>query len=158
MYKRYLLYIGIAALVALYIIFGISDMYGDSYDRGYIDGFSKAEADGQYYAEQEYKIGYEEGYSDGLNAHSEDSYSDFDADAYWAEYKVYAANHFGHEAESYASIESEWHPEEALMIIECYENNEYSEECGSVPTKQDFLDAVYSLMCFYDYFYGSRYE
>ena len=56
------------------------------------------------------------------------------------------------EAERYASGEYGWSPEEACEVIICYLNRE--KYFDSVPTEEDYLDAVGTLIAFYDYFYN----
>lgn len=131
----------------------ISCSYNGSYDEGYSEGYDEGYFDAldvmQYELELEYEYGYEKGYSNGYEECMEYG---------WLENIDKFGNYFGREAEHYASRASEWHPEEAWVIIEAYRTGSYVDFCGSVPSWQDYQDAVDSLICFYDYFYGSVYE
>ncbi len=51
-----------------------------------------------------------------------------------------------------------WHPEEAMMVIDCYENGEAFYEDGTPPSKEDYKEAIMSLYQFYEYFYNRFYE
>lgn len=51
----------------------------------------------------------------------------------------------------------EWHPEEALCIIQAYERGE--KYYGSYPiTAEDYQEAIHSICRFYNYFYEREYE
>ena len=81
-------------------------------------------------------IGYEEGHSDG-----------------------YATIRFSRsDAEHYACSNSLYHPEEAMMIIDAFENNEPFWSNGEAPSQQDYMDAVRSLYYFYEYFYNGDFS
>lgn len=149
MFKRFL---------SLFVVFTvclcfISCSYSGSYDEGYADGYDEGYFDAldvmQHELELEYEHGYEKGYSNGYEEYMKYG---------WLENIDTFGNYFGREAEHYASRAGEWHPEEAVVIIEGYRNGTFVEVCKSVPTYQNYLDAVDSLVCFYDYFYGSMYE
>lgn len=117
--------------------------YESSYQEGYSDGYSAAEIEMEYLLEEEflegYDLGYEEGYWD-----AKQEYSD-----YWE---------LEQEAIHYAREYSEWSPEEAWMVIEAYQNNEPFHVDGSSPSKEEYLDAIDSLIYFYDYFYSRKYK
>ena len=107
------------------------DIYNNGYNEGYDDG---------------YDIGREDGYYDGV----EDGWQDnIDEIGWW----------FEGNAIRYARERSSggWVPEEAWGIIEAYQNNEplYDNE---IPSEQEYHEAVDSLICFYEYFYGKHYQ
>lgn len=110
------------------------DGFDDGYDEGYFDAINEYEDD--------YSRGYADGYIEGK--------SDIDADEI-----IY---YITREAEKYAGRESGWHPEDAWCLIEAYQNNEPFYEDGSMPSYQDYLDAINSIIYFYEYFYGGHYE
>jgi hypothetical protein len=56
-----------------------------------------------------------------------------------------------YEAVHYAKDNGGWHPEEAMCIIDAYEN-------GEGYTEEEYREAVRSLYCFYEYFYNSWYK
>ena len=93
-----------------------------------------------YDYDSEWDEGYDEGYSDGY---------DDGFDHIWI--AVY-------EAEHYAGEQGGWHPEEAMMIIDCYENGEAFWENGAPPSKEEYKEAIQSLYSFYQYFYCGMYE
>ena len=116
--------------------------YEDGYIEGYSDGYSAAESDMEYLSEEEFEDGYDIGYEDGY-FDAEDEYSDYD----WLE----------HEAAHYAREYSEWHPVEAMEIIDAYQNNEPLDGDG-IPSEEEYLDAIESLYRFYEYFYCAMYD
>lgn len=106
--------------------------YGDSmYDIGKEYGYEKGKEEGY---KEGIESGYETGYEDG-------SMSD-DA-VFFAE----------EEATRYARENSDWHPEEAIEIIDAYQNGDPFYEDNSPPSEQDYVDAVDSIVAFYEYFY-----
>lgn len=117
--------------------------YEDGYEDGYADGYSTAESDMQYLMEEEFLYGYDIGYDDGYRE-AEDEYNDYG----WLE----------DEAIHYAREYSEWSPEEAMSVIEAYQNNEPFWQDGSPPSHEEYLDAIESLIRFYEYFYCAMYE
>lgn len=96
-----------------------------------------------------YDVGYEEGHWDGYDSGYDEGYSYGYEDG---------LNEVEWKAISYAKENGGWHPEEAWMIIEAYQNNEPFYSDGSMPSEQDYLDAINSLIYFYDYFYSARYK
>ena len=117
--------------------------YEDGYANGYIDGYSDAESEMQYLLEEEFLDGYDIGYDDG----------------YWEAEHEY--NYYGwleDEAVHYARKYSEWSPEEAMWVIEAYQNKEPFWQDGSPPSHEEYLDAIESLIRFYEYFYCAMYE
>ena len=104
--------------------------YYEGYDVGYYDG---------------YDFGYGEGYSDG-------------SDNGWIDNLEGPGRYFEEDARHYAREHSGWTPEEAWMLIEAYQNQEPWYKDGSLPSEQDYLDAINSLIYFYDYFYSKRYD
>lgn len=117
--------------------------YEDGYEDGYADGYSTAESDMQYLMEEEFLDGYDIGYDDGYRE-AEDEYNDYG----WLE----------DEAIHYVREYSEWSPEEAMSVIEAYQNNEPFWQDGSPPSREEYLDAIESLIRFYEYFYCAMYE
>ena len=115
--------------------------YEDGYADGYADGYSDAESDMQYLIEDKCLEWYDMGYDDG-----------------WVDNIDEIGRFFEEEAVDFVRDHCEWHPEEAVGIIEAYQNNESFYEDGSHPSRQDYLDAIDSLIYFYEYFYGSYYE
>lgn len=99
-------------------------IYQEGYDAGYEEGRWEGYDEGYFY-------GYEDGYDDGCE-------------------EVARAEE---EAIFYAKEKGGWHPEEAWMVIEAYRNKEAFYEDGSPPSKQDYDDAVNSLISFYEFFY-----
>ena len=117
--------------------------YEDGYADGYCDGYSDAESEVQYLMEEEFLDGYDAGYDDGY-WEAEDEYNDYG----WLE----------DEAIHYARKYSEWSPEEAMWVIEAYQNIEPFWQDGSPPSHEEYLDAIESLIRFYEYFYSAMYE
>ena len=113
------------------------------------------EVDDSYY--DGYGEGYDEGYEEGLVygydcGHDDGVYYD------WDDNIGEIGRYFEDEAVYYAKDQSGWRPEEAWMLIEAYQNNEPFYQDGSPPSEQDYIDAIDSLMYFYDYFYSKIYE
>ena len=100
-----------------------------------------------------YDKGYDSGFDEGYNYGREDD-AFFNRDDNMAE----IAYDLEYEAVHYAVEQGGWHPEEACMIIEAYQNNEPFYKNGSPPSEQDYLDAIDSLIYFYEYFYCNMYE
>lgn len=106
--------------------------YGDSmYDIGKEYGYEKGKEEGY---EEGIESGYETGYEDG--AMSDDAISFSEEEATW-----------------YAREKSGWSPEEAMAIIYAYKNGEPLYEDDSPPSENDYLDAVDTLVYFFEYFY-----
>ncbi len=118
--------------------------YNAGYEDGYSDGYSDAEVEMEYLLDEEFLDGYDWGYDDGY-WEAEKEYSDY---GWLLEY----------EAMHYAREQTGWNPEEAWMIIEAYQNNEPFYVDGSCPSEKDYLDAIETLIYFYDYFFSKRYE
>ena len=94
-----------------------------------------------------YDAGYEDGHWEGYDNGYDEGYYDGERDGEWLVDK----------AIFYAGEKGGWHPEEAWMIIEAYRNKEplYGD---SIPSEQDYEDAVNSLIFFFDYFYSKNYD
>lgn len=91
---------------------------------------------------------YEEVFDDGFDeGFIEGYYSGF--------YEIYNSVH---EAEHYASDKGGWHPEEAVAVIEMYLTKVSYYPDGSIPTEEEYLNAINSLIAFYEYFYSAKYE
>ena len=144
-------FIAIAALFTLVICLlscSYEGTYDEGYSEGYDDGYSDAKFEMEYLIEEysdRYDIGYDDGYWEGSREG-------------WIDHLEEPGRYFEDEAVHYARKYSEWHPEEAWMIIEAYHNNEPLPEESAVPSEQDYLEAIDSLIYFYDYFYSARYE
>ena len=130
---------------------GYYDGYEDGYSDGYEDGYSDAKFEMECLIEEKYLGQYDKGYERGYdNGHlygyqeAEEEYSYYG----WLE----------DEAISYAREYSEWSPEEAMGLIEAYQNNEPFWQDGSPPSHEEYLDAIESLCRFYEYFYCAMYE
>ena len=106
--------------------------------------------------ESTYSYSYEDGYEDGYNDGQAEGYDN----GYWEGYSEAEGDLdsiVGYNATQYASEYSGWHPDEAMCIIDAYENG----ECyyGNTPvTTEDYKDAIASLYHFYEYFYNAMYE
>ena len=108
--------------------------YG-SYNDGYAEGYADGVYDG-YIQGEDYDTWYEAGYSDGR------------MDGSVLEEK----------AIRYAREYSEWSPEEAMDVIDAYQNNQPFWQDGSSPTHEDYMEAIESLYRFYEYFYCAVYN
>ena len=107
--------------------------YEDGYKDGYADGHYDANSANANHSFEMYQEGYNEACGDFI-------------------YKVIDS-----EAVHYAVEHGGWHPEEAMCIIDAYENGQAS--YGELPiTEKDYKDAVSSLYYYYDYFYSARYK
>lgn len=131
-------------LVMTFMIFSAcseNNYYQEGYDVGFDAGFDEG-----------FSKGYLEGKTDSRDSGYRDSYDEPEIGlARYAQELEWDAVHFVTDAGG-------WHPEEAWMLIEAYQNNEPFYSDGSVPSDQDYLDAIESLIQFYDYFYSHRYE
>ena len=106
---------------------------GDGYESGYDDGCSAARDELSEYGYEMYKRGYDEAYRDIVE------------------------EIIDYEAVHYARNFSNWHPEEAMGIIDCYESGD--RYYGDIPiTEEDYRDAIKSLYHYYAYFYSALYE
>lgn len=95
--------------------------------------------------ESSYDEAYQEGFEEGYSFALEYEIDDYQDDINYYEYVKEAAT-------EYACDNSYWHPEEAVWVIEEYRNG------SSDYTKQDYVNAIDSLIAFYEYFYNSFYE
>ena len=117
--------------------------YEAGYEAGYSDGYSDAEIEMEYLLDEEFLDGYDWGYDDG----------------YWEAEKEYGKYRWLEEdAMHYAREQTGWDLESACMLIEAYQNNEPFYVDGSCPSEKDYLDAIETLICFYDYFFSKMYE
>ena len=106
--------------------------------------------------ESEYENGYDDGYRDAKAELSEYGYEMYQK-GYDEAYTKFVDEIIYHEAVRYARGFSDWHPEEAMGIIECYERGDHY--YGGTPiTEEDYLQAVKSLYYYYAYFYNALYE
>ena len=120
-------------VVVFAITMGLSacslDPYKSDYDEGYDFGY-----------EVGYDYGYERGYEDGYDE------GKLDGSALEEEGIHYAREHSG------------WSPEEAMYVIEAYQTGKSCWKDGSLPSHEEYLDAIESLIYFYDYFYSVKYN
>lgn len=141
-----LIYLGLLGFGVISVVSSCSEhnevKHNDSYYEAYSDGYNEGYDEGY---DEGLEIGYDYGHDDGI-------YYD------WEENIDEIGWYFEEEAIDYAIENGGWHPEEAWMVIEAYQNNASFYQNGSPPTKQDYLDAINSLIYFYDYFYSERYE
>lgn len=107
--------------------------YEEGYNDGYEDGYIDASNELSDYGFDMYQEGYDEAYGDFVYGIIED------------EAVHYAVEHGG------------WHPEEAMCIIDAYENGEMAFGSMSV-SEEDYKEAVKSLYFYYEYFYGGSYK
>jgi hypothetical protein len=155
--KEFLKKVGCSIPIIIYIgllVFSVSSMFTSC------NKPKEVKVDDSYYLE-DYNDGYDEGYDEG---YYEGYYEGYDEGHYdgiyydWEENIHEIAVELEYDAIHYAVENGGWHPEEAWMIIEAYQNNEPFYKDGSPPSKQDYFDAIDSLIYFYDYFYSARYE
>lgn len=161
-------------LLPIFLLAGCADDYAvqSAYDKGYDIGYDNGHADGYYEGEnygysRGFENGVEEGRYDEQEAHEcEYSYWDLE-NAFDDGYRYAIENCFDDSdlmwkiceaAEHSAADFSEWHPEEALDIIECYRLQEPFWEDGSAPSHEDYESAVDCLVEFYHYFYSARWQ
>lgn len=137
----------IAAFVAIFVVLvSLSSCnlkpYRDDYEEGYDDG---------YYCglDKGWDLGYDEGHSDGYDEGSKDG---------WIDYIEEPGCYFEWDASHHAKEQTGWHPEEARMIIDAYQNSEPFWEDGSPPTQKEYIEAIDTLICFYEYFYCEHYK
>lgn len=94
--------------------------------------------------EKGYNNGYDDGYFDGISGSDMSVHEILNSEAF---------SIIREEAELYASDAYDWHPEEACEIILCYLNQE--KFIDAVPTKDEYMEAVGTLIAFYDFFYSN---
>ena len=145
--------VAILTVCVLVVCLLLSCHYEGTYDEGYSEGYDDGYSDGKFDMQSDVEDGILDGYDTGYH----DGYCE-GRDYGWIDNAEEIGRYFEEEAVDYALDHSEWHPEEAWMIIEAYQNNEPLHEGGSTPSRQDYLDAIDSLIYFYDYFYSARYE
>lgn len=114
----------------------------DAYNQGYRD----AVAEYQENLDWEYDKGYKEGRNDSNGDNDRDVFGD---DGIINKESVAMIKE---EAERYASEAYDWSPEEACEIIICYSTGE--KFIDAVPTYEEYVEAVITLMDFYVYFYN----
>lgn len=121
------------------LIFGLSscDKQESSYNGEYDDGYQEGHWDG-------FDDGYDEGLWEGYKEGFDEAYYRFE-------------NLSLHDAARYAEEYGGWHPEEAMEIIDAYENDELAFGKMSV-TEEDYKKAAKSLYLYYEYFYNGLYH
>lgn len=87
--------------------------------------------------EDGYEAGYDEGFYEGYNQGFNEMENAVAEAIDYAEY---------------------FHPEEAMWIIEMYQTKVSYHPDGSLPTKEEYLQAIDSLVDFYEYFYNWEYQ
>lgn len=103
-----------------------------SYEDGYEHGLEDAG--------HAFEDAYEQGFEDARHAFFEENIEIALDDAYY-----------------FTAQKGYWHPEEAIRIIDIYNNpNKYPNE--ELPTQEEFSEAIESLCIFYEYFYGENYK
>ena len=122
--------------VILFCTFLMSGCSDSSYDEGYSDGYEAARSEMEdeiaWYIQEQYNEGYYDGYD-----RIKDSRSD---------------------AESYACVRSGFSPEEALMVIDAYENGEPFWNNGDPPSEEEYQDAARTLYFFYKYYFDGEFS
>lgn len=96
----------------------------------------------------DYDEGYDYGYDYGYERGYEDGYEEGKLDGSVLE----------EEGIHYAREHSGWSPEEAMYIIDAYQNDKPFWKDGSPPSHKDYLEAIESLIYFYDYFFSAKYN
>ena len=114
-----------------------------SYDDGFEDGYDDGYSDAVLKMEKKFSYWYDEGYWEGSREG-------------WIDYLEKPGRYLEEEAVHYAREYSQWHPEEAMAIIQSYQNKEPLD--GAIPTYEEYIDAIESLLRFYEYFYCAMYK
>ena len=109
----------------------LESLYDEGYEEGSSSGYDKG-----------YDEGHDDGYNDGYNNGYDEGYSE--ALTYFESIIEYDAIH-------YARENSDFHPEEALCIIDDYEN-------GTPVTEEDYNEAIESLYRYCEYLYYKEYD
>ena len=134
----------VAILVsALLLMCLLSCGYQGTYDDGFEDGYDEGYFDAMIKFEDYYDHGYEDGYWEG----SQNG---------WIDNIVEPGIYLEDEAVHYARQYSEWHPEEAMAIIDSYQTKVPID--GTLPSYYEYLDAIESIVRFYEYFYCQLYR
>lgn len=121
------------ALVMVLLLCGCSThTYEDGYQDGFNDASFELETEYEWYLSESYREGYTDGYDRIKESRSA--------------------------AEYYACDRAVYHPEEALMIIDAYENNEPFWNNGNPPSYQEYMDAARSLYYFYEYYFNGEFN
>ena len=97
----------------------------------------------------------EDGYGDGNTSYHSRHSGEMYQEGYNEAYRDFVYDIIQYEAVRYAVEHGGWHPEEAMAIIDAYENGQ--SYYGTI-TEKDYKDAVRSLYCYYEYFYNAFYE
>lgn len=126
-----------ALVILLFFLSGCSSSsYEKGYEAGYREGFSDAEVMFDYdmdsIIDEQYYAGYMRGYN-----RIDDSFSD---------------------AEIYALDRSEFSPEEAMMVIDSYENGTPFWNDEDPASEEDYQNAVRTLYYFYQYYFNGEFS
>ena len=131
----------------------LDDIWRDAYNEGYDDGLSAGEFRWTDYGRDE---GYNEGHKDGQTEGYDDGYYDGRSDGYTEGYRDASNESMDMEcaATDYACEQGGMHPEEAMCVVYDFENQTtlYND---TIPTVDDYITAVHSLYCFYEYYYSN---
>lgn len=113
------------------------------FNNGYEEGYNIGRDVGFDYGYDEgYYEGFDSGYDEGYYDCKHDIEKDFDSIIF----------NFLEAGCHTVAKENEWHPEEALIIID-----EYNQDPSSV-TREEYLSAVETLCNYFEYFYYDRYK
>ena len=141
--KRFIVIFASVALFVCLLSCGYRGTYDDGYEDGYDEGYFYAMIKFEDYYDRGYENGYDEGYWEG----SQNG---------WIDHIEEPGRYLEEEAVHYARQYSEWHPEEAMTIIHSYQSREPID--GTLPSYEEYLEAIESLYRFYEYFYCAMYD
>lgn len=122
-----------------------------TYDEGFEDGYFMGYYDASVDFEDDYSHGYEDGYDDAADDH------DYYIPGGYSNEIIDIMRDIQSDAESYASSNSEYDIESAMVIVDCYLNNK-PDDWGEWYSLKDFKEASLILYQFYEYFYGQHYQ
>lgn len=120
----------------LIFLSGCSSSYGKGYTAGYSDGYNDARVEFNYDIESIIEEQYYTGYKDGYDRIAESRNA----------------------AEYYAMERSVFSPEEAMMIIDSYENGTPFWENGQSASEEDYQNAARTLYYFYEYYFDGEFS
>ena len=151
--KSFGLAIATISFLGLLLWSAIDDYFGS---KPLTDAQKEIEYQEELIFNQGFEAGYEAGRYDGLEdaAFDINDFSFYD----YPELLEDAAVRLEEAASDYALDCSGWSPEEAMVVIECYECQKAYHQNGSPPTYEEYRESLLSLYCFFDYFYNRQYE
>ena len=141
----------VSVVFLLSILFLLSCGQVKTYDEGFEDGYDMGYIDASVDFQDDYSRGYEDGYDDATNEH------DYYIPGGYSDEIIDIIMDIQSEAESYASSNSEYDVESALVIVDSYLNNKPN-DWGERYSFEDFKEASLILYQFYEYFYGEHYR